>query len=231
MRDVVLYKRLLQQTRPHAPAILALLVVGLLSTPLALLAPVPLRVVVDCVIGSAPLPPFLQPLVPEALQRSRASILLFAAALVVLTALLMHLQGLVSNVVRTWTAERLVQGFRARLFRHVQRLSPHYHDANGTSDAVYRIQQDTTSIQNIAIDGVIPLATSVVTLVSMFVVMMRLDWQLSLVALAVSPVIFVLARYYRARLRRRSREVKKLETEALGVVYEVLSELRVVKAF
>jgi ATP-binding cassette subfamily B protein len=224
MRDLTLFRRLLQQTRPHWAAIAGLFAIGLLATPLALLGPVPLRIVVDCVIGSAPL-------VPRALQHSRTSILLFAAALVVLTALLAQLQILVSSVLRTWTAERLVQDFRARLFRHVQQLSLLYHDAKGSSDAVYRIQQDAGSIQDIAIDGVIPFLTSTATLVSMFVIMLRLDWQLSLVALGVTPIVFVLARIYRMRLRKRSREVKKLETEALGVVYEVLTALRVVKAF
>ena len=231
MRDATLYRRLLQQTRPHWPAIAGLFVLGLFAAPLALLAPVPLRIVVDCVIGNAPLPGFLRPFVPAAWLQSRASILGFAAALVMVTALLTQLQALTSSVLRTWTAERLVQGFRARLFQHVQQLSLLYHDARGSSDAVYRIQQDATAIQDIAIDGIIPFVTSGVTLVSMFVVMMHLDWQLSLVALAVTPVVFVLARIYRMRLRKRAREVKKLETEALGVVYEVLTALRVVKAF
>jgi len=159
MRDLVLYKRLLLQARPYWPAIAALFVVGLLATPLALLGPVPLRVVVDCVIGSAPLPAFLRVLVPDAIEHSRTAILVFAAALVVTTALLAQLQGMVSSVLRTWTAERLVQGFRARLFRHVQQLSLLYHDAQGSSDAAYRIQQDANSIQDVAIDGVIPFVT------------------------------------------------------------------------
>jgi ATP-binding cassette, subfamily B, bacterial len=231
MRDTGLARRILEQTRPHWLAIFGLFLLGLLAAPLALLAPIPLRIVVDCVIGTAPLPGFLRPYVSDAFQHSRGSILGFAAAMVVITAILTQIQALSAAVLRTWIAERLVQGFRARLFRHVQHLSLLYHDARGSSDAVYRIQQDAISIQDIAIDGVVPFVTSSVTLVSMFVVMMHLDWQLSLVALAVTPVVFVLARYYRMRLRKRAREVKKLETEALGVVYEVLTALRVVKAF
>jgi ATP-binding cassette subfamily B protein len=113
----------------------------------------------------------------------------------------------------------------------VQQLSLRYHDARGSSDAVYRIQQDANALQYIAIDGVLPFVTSAVTLVSMVVVMMRLDATLSLVALAVTPVVFLLARRYRLGLRRRSRDVRTLEAEALGVVYEVLTSLRVVKAF
>jgi len=231
MRDSTLYKRLLQQTRPHWLAIGGLLLLGLLAAPLTLLVPVPLKIAVDCVIGNAPLPAFLKPFVPAAFLHSRGSILAFAALLVVVTALLTQLQALLMTLLRTWTAERLVQGFRARLFQHVQRLSLLYHDAKGSSDAVYRIQQDAVSIQDIAIDGLIPAVTAAVTLVGMFVVMMRLDWQLALVALGVTPIVFVLARIYRMRLRKRSREVKKLETEALSVVYEVLTALRVVKAF
>ena len=231
MRDSSLFKRILAQTRPHWFAIGVLLVLGLLAAPLALLTPVPLRIVVDCVIGHAPLPGFLRPFVPDAFLHSRGSILAFAAALVVITALLSQLQQLASALLKTWTSERLVQSFRARLFRHVQTLSLLYHDAKGSSDAVYRIQQDATALQDIAIEGLIPFVSSGVTLVSMFVVMMHLDWQLALLALGVTPIVFVLARIYRMRLRRRSREVKKLETEALGVVYEVLTALRVVKAF
>jgi ATP-binding cassette subfamily B protein len=231
VRDSTLFKRLLEQTRPQWFAIGGLFLLGLLAAPLTLLVPVPLRIVVDSVIGHAPLPAFLAPFVPAAFLHSRSSILAFAAVLVVVTALLTQLQALLTTLLRTWTAERLVQGFRARLFEHVQRVSLLYHDAKGSSDAVYRIQQDAVAIQDIAIDGVIPAVSATVTLVSMFVVMMRLDWQLALVALGVTPIVFVLARIYRMRLRRRSREVKKLEAEALSVVYEVLTALRVVKAF
>jgi len=231
MRDASLYKRILDQTRPQWLALATLLLLGLLAAPLALLAPVPLRIVVDCVIGHAPLPGFLRPFVPDAFQHARGSILAFAAALVVITALLTGIQQLVTMLLKTWTSERMVQNFRARLFRHVQSLSLLYHDAKGSTDAVYRIQQDATALQDLAVEGLIPFVSSGVTLVSMFVVMMHLDWQLALLALGVTPIVFVLARLYRMRLRRRSREVKKLETEALGVVYEVLTALRVVKAF
>ena len=231
MPDWKLYKRLLEQSRPQWPAIAALFILGLIATPLALLVPVPLRIVVDSVIGHEPLPAFLRSWAPGSFGRSRETVLVFAAALVVVTALLTQLQLLLMNVLKTWTAERLVQGLRTRLFRHVQQLSLLYHDAKGSSDAVYRIQQDATAIQDIAVEGVIPFVTSTATVVSMFVIMVRLDWQLAIIALAVAPVVMTLSRIYRVRLRKRAREVKKLEAESLGVVYEVLTALRVVKAF
>ena len=65
----------------------------------------------------------------------------------------------------------------------------------------------------------------------MIYVTARIDGQLALVALTVSPILFLITRVYRRRLRRRSREVKKLESSALSVVQEVLAAIRVVKAF
>ena len=229
--DFALYRRLLWQARPCWPHISALFLLGLVATPVALLAPLPLKIVVDCVLGSEPLPGFLQPLLPATMIGSRAALLGFTVALVLGVALLAQLQAMGSTILRTYTAERLVQDFRARLFQRVQRLSFVFHDARGASDAAYRIQQDANSVQYIAIDGVIPFITSSVTLGSMLYVIARLDWQLCLVGVAVSPALFVLARLYRTSLRRRAHAAKHLESRAQGVVYEVLSALRVVKAF
>lgn len=229
--DFAIYRRLLWQARTCWPHITALFLLGLLTTPLALLAPVPLKIVVDCVIGSEPVPGILQRVSPAGLVASRSSLLGFAVALVLGVAFLAQLQSMLAMVLRTYTAERLVQDFRARLFQRVQRLSFVFHDKRGASDAAYRIQQDTSSIQHIAIDGVIPFVTSTVTLGSMLYVIARLDWQLCVVAVTIAPALFVLARFYRTNLRRRAHTAKHLESRAQSVVYEVLSALRVVKAF
>jgi len=81
------------------------------------------------------------------------------------------------------------------------------------------------------VDGVVPFFTSALTFSTMIYVTARINWRLAVVALAVSPVVFLVSRIYRQRLRRQSREVKKLESAALSVVHEVLGAVRVVKAF
>src|SRR5207244_6481843 len=90
---------------------------------------------------------------------------------------------------------------------------------------------DAAVIDKIMVEGIIPFVAAGITLAMMIVVMTRLDWQLALVALGVSPPLFVLSRLYRPRMRRQSRHVKKLESSALAVVQETLGALRVVKAF
>jgi ATP-binding cassette subfamily B protein len=226
--DVVLYRRLLRQARPYWLHISGVFFLSLLATPLALLTPVPLKIAVDNVVGSKPLPDFLEGLVPL---DSDAGVLVLAVGLLVAVALLDQLQTLTSTILATYTGEKLRLGFRARLFRHAQRLSLAYHDVRGTADATYRIQYDASSIQYVTVHGVTPFITAGFTLVGMIYVTAVIDWQLALVAMSVVPVLFGLIWASRRRLRPGWRETKMLESSALSVIQEVLTSLRVVKAF
>jgi len=229
--DLQLYRRLAQQARPHWMKIAGILALDLLASPLGLLTPLPLKLAVDSAIGAHPLPEYLQKALPAALSASPAAALAVAVVLLLFLALLTQLQNLASSWLHTYTSEKLVLDFRAAVFRHLQRMSLAYHDSIGTADALYRIQYDTTSIQYISIEGLIPFLTSTFTLLAMLFVTFRIDWQLTLVAVAVSPVLVLLSQTYRPRLRRQSRKAKHLEHSAMAVVQEVMGALRVVKAF
>ncbi|MDQ3929826.1 MAG: ABC transporter ATP-binding protein/permease [Chloroflexota bacterium] len=229
--DFALFRRLLRQARPYWLHIGGVFLLSLLSTPLALLIPLPLKIAVDSVIDSQPLPGYLDAVLPGAVTRSDTAMLILVIGFFVGIALLVELQKLVSSVLRTYAGEKLVLGFRAQLFRHAQRLSLLHHDSRGTSDSAYRIQYDAPSIQWIAVDGVIPLITAGFTLTGMVCVTAWVDWQLALVALMVSPVLFLATWAYSRRLRSRWRKVKQLDSSALSVVQEVLAAIRVVKAF
>jgi ATP-binding cassette subfamily B protein len=230
-RPLTLYRRLASQARPYWPHVLAILLLQLLTAPLALLAPLPLKIAVDTVLGSRPLPHWLDAILPAGLTASPGTLLVVAASMLVVTSLLGSLQDLASELMQTYTGEKLSQDFRSRLFRHVQRLSLSYHDTRGTSDSTFRIQYDAPSIQRVIVDGLIPLCGATTTLVAMIYVTARIDLKLALVALSVSPVLFVLTRAYGPRLRRNWKEIKKLDSSAMGVVQEVLASVRVVKAF
>jgi len=208
-----------------------MLALSLMSAPVALLTPLPLKIVVDSVLGNKPLPGFMQPVLPGFITGSTGMIFILSVALVVIVALFAQLRGICSMILRTYTGEKLVMDFRSRLFRHAQRLSLSYHDSTGTADSIYRIQYDAPALQWIITDGTIPFVTSIVTLVSMIYVTALIDLQLALVTLVVSPLFFLILRTYGQRLRRGWRGQKKLESSTLKIVQETLGSIRVVKAF
>ena len=229
--DGTILRRMALEARPYWPHILGIFLLSLLSTPLTLLTPLPLKIVVDSVIGSRPLPGFLLPLVPRSAQHSPGLLLGMATIMLVAVTLLTHLQWLANWLLETYAGESMVLNFRARLFAHVQRLSLAYHDSKGAADSAYRIEYDAPSLQYITINGVVPLISAFSTLAGMIYVTTRLDWQLALVALGIVPVLFALTHVFGGWLRRRWMDVKELESSANSVVLEALSAMRVVKAF
>jgi ATP-binding cassette subfamily B protein len=226
-----IYRRLLAQARPFWPHIGGLFLLSLLSMPVTLLNPLPLKWVVDCVLGGQALPPFLTALLPAGTPPSASATLALLAGVLVLITVVKHLADLAFAGLRTFAGEKLVLLFRAHLFRHTQGLSLSYHDAKGTMDSTYRIQYDAPAIQWITMDAFIPLVTAALTLVTMIVVLVRINWQLAAVALTVAPVLLLLSAFYSRRLKLYWHEAKNLESSAFSLVQEVLSSVRVVKVF
>jgi len=223
--------RLLGLARPYWPHLVLSFALSLVSVPLSLLTPLPLRIAVDNVLGGAPVAGWLEAMLPASWIAAPGVLLAFAAVLMVATILLLHLQALINWMLQTYVGQKLVIQFRERLFQHVQRLSLSYHDMAGTTDTTYRIQYDAPAIQHLTVHGLIPLLTSAFTLVGMFWVTTQMDWQLALVALGVIPVLYLLTAIFGKRLKTRWKEVYRLDSSAMSVVQEALSSLRVVKAF
>ena len=229
--DLTLVLRLLREAGPYRLHIAGIFALSMLAAPLALLTPLPLAIAVDSAIGSDPLPGFVRSVLPGLEGASPTTVLAFSALMLLAVALLTQLQSVCTLVLQTWTGERLLLAFRGRIFQHLQLLSLSYHDRTGTADSLYRIQYDAMALQYVAVDGLVSLVTAVVTVASMIYVTARINGGLALIALAVVPPLLLASWHFRARLRSRAGEVKKLESGALSVIQEVLTGLRVVKAF
>jgi ATP-binding cassette subfamily B protein len=229
--DAALVGRLLRETGGHRGCIAGIFVLSLLAVPLALLVPLPLKIAVDSGIGSEPVPGFVTATLPAAATDSPEAVIVLAAALLLMVGVLTQLQAVCTAVLQTYTGERLLLGFRAKIFQHLQLLSLAYHDRRGTADSVYRLQYDAMALQYVAVDGLVSLVSAVVTVTAMIYVTARIDGGLALIALAVVPPLLYVSWRYRNRLRERARQVRHLESGALSVVHEVLGGLRVVKAF
>ena len=107
-----LCQRLLCQARPYWGHMLGIGLLSLVSIPLALLMPWPLKVAVDSVIGSEPLPAPLAALVPGSAVSSPAGILTVAVGLVLLIALATQLQAMGSTLLSVYTSQKLnARGF------------------------------------------------------------------------------------------------------------------------
>src|SRR5256712_986899 len=222
-------KRAFEDLRPYLWPLAALLVISLLAVPIALIFPLPIKLLVDNVLGSQPLPGYLTIFVGS--QASKSLGISLAISILLGAAVLTYLQNLVNVWYSNKVGNRMTLDVRAHLFRQMQRLSIAYHDTMGAADTAYRTLNDAPMLRSFGIDSIIPLTTSILTLAAMILVMVYLDWQLALIALLVSPLMFVLTFVFRPRIRAGWRRFRASESAAVAVAQESLGASRLVKSY
>ncbi len=229
--DTTLYRRLARECRPYARHILLFLFITMLAGPILALMPIPLRIGFDSFIGNEPVPGFVAWMLPQRVQESKQLLLYVVIAGFVAVGFAQQLQTLSSTLIKTYTSEHLLLWFRAKLFRHSQSLSLGFHDSKGVADSLYRIQYDAMAVEAVTMRGLVPMIGAATQLVLLVVVSIFVDWELTVIAMAVGPVLAVTFLLYRRALRSHWNQLKVIESSILGVIEEVLTSIRVVKAF
>src|SRR5215207_7655656 len=194
-----------------------------------LLAPWPLKILVDNVLGNHPLPASLGRLLgPLAADRYGLVIAVVAAGF----GLTLADGGLkvLRKYVETKLDQRMVLDFRSDLFQHVQRLSLAYHDRSRKGEFMTRINHSSQAIGKIPA-MLLPLVQSILTLVGMVWVAYRIHAGLTLLALTVVPFLTYATAYYAKHIVKRVRQVRGMEGKSLSIVHEAISMVRVIVAF
>lgn len=120
---------------------------------------------------------------------------------------------------------------RRVLYSHIQRLSLSFHDHKRTGDLISRVTTDIDAVQSLISQVILGMLVNVLTLFGMMMVMLYLNWAFTVIALLVAPALFFVVYHYTHRIKNASRAVRRQEGEVVSVLEEVLSSIRVVKAF
>ncbi len=120
---------------------------------------------------------------------------------------------------------------RRRLFDHFQRLSLSFHERYTSGRVISRLTSDVEAISELLGSGMLEVAAGGLSILGISIVLLVLDWELALVALAVFPFVVVLTRWFRGRAEEVYRETR--EAVALVIVHfvESLGGIRAVQAF
>ncbi|HYL39601.1 MAG TPA: ABC transporter ATP-binding protein [Bryobacteraceae bacterium] len=196
-----------------------------------LLEPWPLKIVLDNVLKSRTVHGWLNHLILSRFDGDKLKVLEFAALSVLVIALVGGLCSYVEKYVTTSVGQWVTHDLRRALYSHIQRLSLAYHDHKQTGDLISRVTSDIDSIQSFINSGLLGALINSLTLVGMLGVMLYLNWRFTLIALSIAPLLFIVVYSYTRRIKKASREVRKKEGEIVSVIQEVLSSIRVVKAF
>ena len=215
-----IYRRVLRYYQPFWGKTIIGLFLSLLGIGLNLLKPWPFKIIVD---------DFLRP-TPAARGDWRTWVPLLCLALVVIQVAWGIINWITNYLFVKIGLEALLK-LRTDLYSHLQRLSLKFHDARRSADSSFRVAYDSQSIQTIYNKGFTNIFASVIALIGTFIVMLKLDWILTLLSLAIVPLIVGAIYFFARRIRSESTSIQEQESAVLAQAQEGLSSIRMVHAF
>jgi ATP-binding cassette, subfamily B, bacterial len=205
---------------------LTISIVGVLLASIAeVLKPWPLKVVIDNVLRGMPMTWKWVPAMPV------AELLVAACLALVVLYSILGLLNVMTNYLTISIGQRMVNELRARMFEHLQRLSLSFHRRREIGDLMVRIAYDTFAIQTIAMNGFYPIVSAMILLIAMFVVMVRMDVTLTLIALGVIPMLVLLIVAVSGRIDELAGGARIKESRLYTVAHSALAAIHVVQAF
>ena len=158
------------------------------------------------------------------------AVLALCGALVVIS-LLSGLMNLLSTALLIRIGLKALLHLRTQIYSCLQALPLRFHDARRSSDSSFRVAYDSQAIQTIYNKGFATTLCASVTLIGALLVMLSMDWRLTLVSMAVLPPVVWAIRYYSDRIRKGSNTIQERESDLLATAQEGLGSIRMIQAF
>lgn len=204
------------------------------QTATTLLAPWPLKIVFDSVLGTHPLPTgaarLLSTLTGHASRTPMGLLTTMVVAMLIIAA--------ARTVFTFWGAmltaaigQQVVYQVRLQVFDHIQRLSLSFHRRSRAGDLLARLTSDIQAIQDVVSSGLSNLITNTLSVLGILIIATVIDWHFALLMLGAAPLILLMANSYQVRIRHAARRLRAAEGAVGAVAQENLNAIQVVQAF
>jgi ABC-type multidrug transport system fused ATPase/permease subunit len=218
--------------RPYRRSLVVILAAMILQSTMSMAAPWPLKFILDNVILGRKLTPWFDHLVRPFLQHGhRVHIALLAACAVILIAVLNAVGSYLANYFTESVGQWVANDLRMRTYHHLQYLSLRYYDSHQSGALLSTITADVSTIQNFASSATLGIVVDLFSILGMLVVMFFLNWDFTLIAVAITPLLLLLASRFKKAVKKATHEVREQQSNIVSVVQQDLESIRVVTAF
>src|SRR6202021_2766372 len=223
-----LIRQLLLPYRFHLLVILAAMIVETFAN---LAAPWPLKVIIDDVAGHGHSSPvFLHvEAVFAGTQKMRLAALMAVSFLVI--AVIGAITGYIDNYITESVGQRVAHDLPMPTYHHLQRLSLSYYNTHATGGILSTITTDIQTVQSFASSSTLDIVVDLLTIVSMLGLMFWLNWDFTLIALAVTPFLLFFVSRFKKAVKKATHAVRNEQAEIVSVVQQGLESMQVIKAF
>lgn len=131
----------------------------------------------------------------------------------------------------SFVGERIVLDLRSQTYRHIQTLSIRFFNDRRVGELISRLSSDVTIVRTALTNNIAIVISQTLTFTGSLVLMLILNWRLTLFILILAPLIITIAVIFGARLRKLSTLIQDQLADSTAIAEEALSNIRIVKAF
>ena len=194
--------------------------------------PWPLKIVLDNVVGEHKLPRWLSDLLqPFFHHGTKMEIAAAAAIALVVIALVGAVASGIANYYTASVGQYIANDLRLRTYDHLQRLSLNYYSEHDLGTLLSTLTADVQTIQSFASGSTLDIVVDLLTILSMLAIMFWLNWDFTLIAVAITPFMLVIISRFKKAVKKAQKEVRKQQSNIVTVVQQGLESVRVIKAF
>ena len=212
--------------RPYRGTLLVILLAMIVQTVMSVAGPWPLKIILDNVVGSHKLRPWLDHLLHPILDgTSKMQIAAAAAIAAVIIAALGALSQYIANYYTTSVGQWVANDLRMRTYHHLQQLSLSYYDKHQSGALLSTITADVQTIQSFASSSTLDIAVDLLTIIGMLFIMFWLNWDFTLIAVAVTPFLLLFVSRFKKAVKKATHEVRRQQSNIVAVVEQGLESM------
>lgn len=143
-------------------------------------------------------------------------------------------QGIISygtQILMQWVGQQTVYDLRTQLFERLQKLSLRFYDTNPIGRLVTRVTSDVEILNEVFSSGLVIIISDILVIVGIVVYMFTISWQLSLVTIAILPLLLWATAVFRKKVRSNYREIRKQVARLNSFLNEFISGIGIVQLF
>ena len=205
--------------RPYRGWLVIILAAMLVETIAGLAGPWPLKIVIDyAIVGHHAAPAWMVRLLGSALAATGERSRRWRRVSMVLIAALGGIASYVDNYYTESVGQWVANDLRLRVYDHLERLSFTYYDTHQTGLLLSTMTDDVSTVQDFVSSDTLSILVDLMTIVGMLGLMFWLNWDFTLLVVAITPFLLLFVARFRKAVKKATREVRRRESDIVAVL-------------
>ena len=214
MKKGRLFRRLMQYLKPEMPILIISVIISVFTTAMALVPPLLTKSLVDEILPNS----------------DRAALTFVVVLLICIHIVRWFMAGMRGYMLRI-SGNKIIARIRTDVYEKAQYLPMRFYDKTSTGSVINRISGDTATIQAFMLRMTQEVVVQFFKLIGIVVIMLCINWKLTLFSLVPVPLVVVGSRIFRKKIAPFYRRIWRRSSAVTSVLTDTIPGIRVVKSF